>query len=241
LQISANYPGIQGIGFAQVVSPVEREAHIRQVRAEGFPDYRIWPEGDREVYTSIVYLEPFDWRNRRAFGYDMFQEPTRRAAMERARDTGLPSLSAKVRLVQETEQAVQAGFLMYLPVYRTAAPAGVEDRREQLIGYVYSPFRTDNFMRGFLGNRERHIALQIYDGDTPSDETLMHATASNDRPGASEAPFVATAPFELGGRIWTLRFTALSSLRADEGKTLTSLALCRRSNRCPVVPSCLCR
>jgi PAS domain S-box-containing protein len=218
LQIPDSYPGIQGIGFAQVVSAADRRAHIREIRAEGFPDYRIWPEGDREVYTSIVYLEPFDWRNQRAFGYDMFQEPVRRAAMERARDTGLPGVSGKVTLVQETKRAVQAGFLMYLPVYGTPAPADVADRRQQLVGYVYSPFRADNFMRGLLGDRERHIALQIFDGETPSDETLMD-TATNSL-GAAEAPFVAAVPLVLGGRTWTLRFAALPSLRADRGKPL---------------------
>jgi PAS domain S-box-containing protein len=219
-QIRDSYPGIQGVGYAQVVSAADRQAHMREVRAEGFPEYRIWPEGEREVYTSVVYLEPFDWRNQRAFGYDMFQEPIRRAAMERARDTGLPSVSGKVTLVQETEKAVQAGFLMYLPVYGTSAPADVADRRQQLIGYVYSPFRADNFMRGLLGDRERHIALQIFDGDTPSDETLMDTTTSTNGLAAAEAAFVATVPLELGGRIWTLRFTALPSLRADQGKAL---------------------
>ena len=36
-----NYPGIQGIGFAKRVTAAEKEAHIRQLRAEGFPDYAI--------------------------------------------------------------------------------------------------------------------------------------------------------------------------------------------------------
>src|SRR3546814_13521456 len=120
-----------------------------------FPDYRIWPEGERAIYASIIYLEPFDWRNQRAFGYDMFLAPVRRAAMERARDTGLPSLSGKVKLVQETDEAVQAGFLMYLPVYRTVSPASVADRRLELAGYVSTPFRMTDFIHGLLGDRER--------------------------------------------------------------------------------------
>ncbi|MGH8223760.1 MAG: CHASE domain-containing protein, partial [Woeseiaceae bacterium] len=220
LQITENYPGIQGIGYAQVVSPADRQAHVLAVRAEGFPDYRIWPEGEREVYTSIVYLEPFDWRNQRAFGYDMFQGPIRRAAMERARDTGLASLSGKVTLVQETDEAVQAGFLMYLPVYRTPTPADTADRRRQLLGYVYSPFRMRDFMRGLRGDREGNVALQIFDGWTPLDEALMHTSASPDELKAAEAPFVAAVPLELSGRNWTLRFAALPSLRADRSKPL---------------------
>lgn len=94
-------PGVQGIGFALAIAPDELAAHEGAVRAEGFPDYRVRPEGPRGFYTSIVYLEPFQDRNLRAFGYDMFSEPVRRQAMERARDTGEATLSGKVVLVQE--------------------------------------------------------------------------------------------------------------------------------------------
>jgi PAS domain S-box-containing protein len=220
LQISGNYPGIQGIGFAPVVTSRDVQAHLRNVRADGFPDYRIWPEGDRESYTPVLYLEPFDWRNQRAFGYDMFHDPVRRAAMERARDTGLPSLSAKVTLVQETEKDVQTGFLMYLPVFGTPAPADMAERRQQLVGFVYSPFRMDNFMRGLLGDRDRHVALQIFDGEMPSDEAHMGTGGLADGVEVTEAALVATLPLELDGHTWTLHFAALPSLRADQSKPL---------------------
>jgi CHASE1-domain containing sensor protein len=80
-KVQTLFPGIQGIGFSKVIQPSELARHIRRVRAEGFPDYTVRPEGKRDLYTSIIYLEPFDTRNRRAFGFDMFSEPVRRAAM----------------------------------------------------------------------------------------------------------------------------------------------------------------
>jgi PAS domain S-box-containing protein len=224
LHITENYPGIQGIGLAQVVPPAEKAAHILGIRNEGFPDYRIWPEGERAVYTSIIYLEPFDWRNQRAFGYDMLSEPVRRAAMERSRDTGLASLSGRVTLVQETDEAVQVGFLVYLPVYRTASPAGVAERRRELVGYVYSPFRMGDFMRGLLGDRQRDVGLEIFDGEAPSDDALMYSTFSQDEPPPlEEAAFVETVPLNLSGRTWTLRFSALPSLSVDRSKPLIVL------------------
>lgn len=48
----------------------------------------------------------------------MFSEDIRRKAMARARDTGLPALSGKVILKQETDTDVQNGFLLYVPVYK---------------------------------------------------------------------------------------------------------------------------
>jgi PAS domain S-box-containing protein len=216
LHITENYPGIQGLGFAQVVPAAEREAYLQQVRNEGFPYYRIWPEGERAIYTAIVYLEPFDWRNQRAFGYDMFTEPVRRAAMEHARDSGLASISGKVKLVQETDEDVQAGFLMYLPVYRTVSPANMESRRRALIGYVYSPFRMDDFMHGLLVKKNHHVGLEIFDGQAPSADTLLYSSLSPDELHAyEETSFVETVSFNVNGRAWTLRFSALPSLKVD--------------------------
>ena len=88
LKIQEQYPGIQGISYAVHIPAARLDAHLRTIRAEGFPDYAIRPAGVRAEYTSIIYIEPFDWRNQRAFGFDMLTEANRRAAMERARDTG---------------------------------------------------------------------------------------------------------------------------------------------------------
>jgi hypothetical protein len=139
--------------------------HVLAVRSEGFTDYHIKPAGDRDELSSIIYLEPFDWHNRRAFGFDMFTEPARRAAMILARDRGAPSISGKVTLVQETDHGVQNGFLMYLPVYQTAVPpATVEERGAGLVGYVYAPFRMRDLMRGILGSDQfSGVRLEIYD------------------------------------------------------------------------------
>jgi len=122
IRSEATLTNIQGIGLSLIVAPDDLDNHQASVRAEGFPDYQITPSGDREFYTSIVYLEPFDLRNRQAFGYDMYSEPVRRAAMQQARDTGSAALSGKVELLQETGEDIQAGTLMYVPVYRAGTP-----------------------------------------------------------------------------------------------------------------------
>ena len=182
LDINQHYQGLQGIGFSKRILPSEKETHIRQIRAEGFPQYDIKPGGERPEFTSIIFLEPFDWRNQRAFGYDMFSEPVRKEAMTRARDTGLAAMSGKVTLLQEASTDVQAGFLMYLPVYRKGEqPKILEKRREELAGYVYSPFRVNNFMQGILAEKQGYAELQIFDGDKPLKETLLYISGKAER------------------------------------------------------------
>ncbi|MDQ1336786.1 MAG: hypothetical protein QG552_3736, partial [Thermodesulfobacteriota bacterium] len=212
LQINQYYPGIQGVGFSKRILPSEKAAHLRQIRGEGFPQYTIKPDGERPEYTSIIFLEPFDWRNQRAFGYDMFSEPTRKEAMIRARDTGIAALSGKVTLVQETVKDIQAGFLIYLAIYREGEPLEtLEQRRKALMGYVYSPFRMNDFIKGILVEKEGYVELQIFDGDKPLKETLLYRSDSAEEPhNDPEGHHFATnqSVLEYAGHRWLLSFVS---------------------------------
>ncbi|WP_296805121.1 CHASE domain-containing protein [Thiocapsa sp.] len=217
LRLDDQMPGIQGVGFSLPIMPEQLQAHLDVVRREGFPDYRVWPEGERSLYSSIRYLEPFSGRNLRAFGYDMFSEPVRRAAMEEARDRDIAALSGRVRLVQETDEDVQAGALMYVPVYHDGMPVGtIEERRAALAGWVYSPYRMNDLMRGILGRWEQRdgmrIRLAVYDGDGLAPETLLY----DSQPGAPIAGSpggtgVARIPLDFNGYRWTLVFSSQAS------------------------------
>jgi CHASE1-domain containing sensor protein len=210
LQVDKYYQGVQGLGFSKRILPSEKKAHIRQIREEGFSNYDIQPDGDRPEYTSIIFLEPFDWRNQRAFGYDMFSEPTRKEAMVKARDTGLPAVSGKVTLLQETDKDVQAGFLMYLPVYRKGpVPETPEQRREALTGYVYSPFRMNDFMRGLLYEKRGYVELQIFDGDKPLKDALIYPGGDSESlilHSGHPHFFTHQSVIEYAGRHWLLIF-----------------------------------
>ncbi len=213
LRVSKTFPGIQGLGFSKVIQPAELAQHIQQIRAEGFPSYTVRPPGERDVYTSIIFLEPFDVRNQRAFGYDMFSEPVRRVTMEHARDTDTPSISGQVKLVQEIGQDVQAGFLMYVPVYRVGMSIeSVEERRAAIQGYVYSPFRVGNLMRGIFSTPVSDIDIKIYDGTELSKSSMMyHNSDLSVVLNEKVTPlFSSRKIINLYGHQWTLAFTTLS-------------------------------
>lgn len=175
LRLTEMYPGIQGLGFSRLIAPDELERHIDAVRREGFAGYTVQPAGPRDVYSSIIFLEPFSGRNLRAFGYDMHSEPVRRAAMVRARDSGEAALSGKVRLMQEAGREEQAGLLMYVPVYRNDAPqATPAERQAALLGWAYAPFRMRDLMNGIQGGRTGELDIEIYDGERPLPEALLY-------------------------------------------------------------------
>lgn len=214
LELNEDYPGIQGIGYAINIPATERAMVEQQIRDEGFPDFKVWPEGKRNPYTAIIYLEPFDWRNQRAFGYDMFSEPTRHEAMQRARDTGEAALSGKVLLVQETDKEPQAGTLLYVPLYKKGISLGsIAQRQQALIGWIYSPYRMDNLIEGMLGKFSSNIRLRIYDVDHSDPEALLFDSISNDSGAAdSYTPLITQSlTLETAGRVWMLDFEALPS------------------------------
>jgi len=203
-------PGVQGLGFAELIPTQRRAEHIARIRAEGFPEYTVRPPGERLVTTAIIFLEPFNDRNRRAFGFDMYSEPVRRAAMERARDTGEATLSGKVELVQETGLDVQAGTLMYFPVYRHGAALDTEtQRRAALIGWVYSPYRMNDLMRGILNDwhdyEGKTTDLEIYSGHVASPANRLFDSFPTATPSAKSLLFQQRS-IDFNGTSWLLEF-----------------------------------
>lgn len=212
-KLDKNLPGIQGVGFSVIIKKKQLQRHIQQVRKEGFTEYTVRSTGNEEIYTSIIYLEPFVDRNLRAFGYDMYSEPIRRKAMEQACDYDIAALSGKVLLVQETGKDMQAGTLMYVPVYRNGLPTNtIEERRSAIIGWVYSPYRMIDLMQGILGRWDLHdnntIHLQIYDNDSISPNSLLFDSKSNDTiVHTDKSVEILTIPIVFNGKKWTLQFS----------------------------------
>ncbi len=219
LNLTQNYPGIQGVGFSLVVRPEDLSSHIEKIKKEGFPVYTIKPAGNRDIYTSVVYLEPFDWRNQRAFGYDMFSEQTRRLAMAQSRDENKIISSGMVTLIQETEKNKQPGFLMYLPIYQHNKPhTTLIERRENLVGWVYAPFRIHDLMLGIMGPHfgevGNTIAFDIYDGDKAAPDKLIYDfQAHTGMPvNGDQAVFSSLKHVNIGGHIWTIKIHSLPNL-----------------------------
>lgn len=208
LELSGNYPGIQGVGFSKVIPAAEMDRHVQSVQAEGFGKYLVRPSGQRERYTSIVYLEPFAGRNLAAFGYDMYSEPVRSHAMDLSLSSRDIAISGKVRLLQETHGREQAGFLMYLPVFLHQGGASrAGDRWDGLLGWVFSPFRAEDLMLGIFGQSEMLVDVAVHDGSEVDPERLLYDSTLLHPSEPSFSPEHArTRTLDLFGRTWTLSF-----------------------------------
>ncbi|RKT58135.1 PAS domain S-box-containing protein [Azonexus fungiphilus] len=198
--------GAQGVGLAMLVKPADKTAFEERLRAEGFSPHQIRPSGVRELYSSVLYLEPQNDRHRRAIGYDMLTDEMRRAAMERARDSGRPALTGKVILKLEPDgPAQQPGFLIYLPVYRVNLPREtVEQRRDAVLGFVFIPFRAGDLLNKIMAGREKDLDFSLFDAKV-APENLLYATRADGEQRPVGRHFVEL-PLELGGHRWIARF-----------------------------------
>lgn len=209
LRLGHFLPGIAGLGYAPYLRADEKTRFEQGVREEGFPDFAIWPKGDRKHYVPVNYIEPFAGANLRAFGYDMYDDPVRRAAMDRARDSSQIVLSGNVGLVQDGDQQPVSGFLLYAPVYDYRLPlATLSERRAAIRGFAYIPFRLEELISDTLGNRQQGIMLRIYEGSRPDPARLLYVSREEPRGHRLvHVPlFTRSLPLEFGGQTWTLLF-----------------------------------
>ena len=226
IELARNYPGIYGIGFSRRFSADELPDMVANMKKSGFPEFRVWPDNPRDEYHSIIYLQPQNQRNRLAMGYDMFTDPIRREAMERARDKGAPAASGRVVLIQEKTDPSnqQPGFLIYAPVYREDANISTEaDLRNALIGFVYSPFRADDFLERVTWEKHYDIDFTVYDGTEAKLENLLHTSAQTT---SSYAPrFKHAVSEDVAGRTWTIAFATKPSFEAASNQPFVKYTL----------------
>jgi PAS domain S-box-containing protein len=216
IELQKNYPGIQGIGFSQRLRSEDKTALVERMKHDGFPDFKIWPDTPRSEYNTIIYLQPMDNRNHIAIGFDMATEAVRRQAMEGARDSGTPVASGRVVLVQEPTTQQQYGFLIYAPVYRNGVDVStVKARQDALFGFVYSPFRVDDFIAPVFSEKDFDVSFKIYDGNEVKAETLLR-----DSPFETKPDLTKQTTIDFAGRSWTLVYATKPSFELSSSRTL---------------------
>jgi signal transduction histidine kinase/CheY-like chemotaxis protein len=198
-------PELQALAWDPRVPGGDREAWETRAHDEGFPGFHFTEQqADGTIiaapphpeYFPVFFLETLQ-RNQPAFGLDVSAEPRRRAALERARDTGDATATAPIRLAQETGS--QRGFLVLQPLYR-GEPQTVEQRRAALSGFAVAVFRIGDLVESPLRTAAtKGIAVTITDA---ADAAVIFQQLT---PGPTNGDGWS-APFEIAGRRWTLDF-----------------------------------
>ena len=223
LNLDANFSGVHAVGVVEWVPAARKASHVAKMREEGVAGYTIEPDGQREVYAPIVQREPYVGLIRSSPGFDAWNDPVRRSAMERARDSGMAALSGAVHLSVDMDADLRPGFIMYLPIYAAGEPQeNVAQRRAHITGWVYASFRMHDVMASLYGEQPAGVSLAVYDGVAPSDAAVLYHTPSANRPHGP-ALISANEYLVVNGRDWTLSMSASDDLRSRLGSNAEAL------------------
>ena len=186
-----NNPSIRSLSFQRLLTQAELPAYEARMRKR-YPNFSIWHwvDGKRlrmgrlPGYRVIDYLEPIPG-NEAAFGLDVSADPGQLGAMQRARDTGLPSASDFVRLLLDQES--QRSFVLLMPVYRFGAVlTDIESRRRAVIGFTSAIIRTGTLVENSLKESNLlpgpEISLALYAGGSPDQRVLAFRIGSDQAP-----------------------------------------------------------
>ncbi|MEL7237373.1 MAG: CHASE domain-containing protein [Planctomycetota bacterium] len=221
--LETEFPGAIGFGAIDRVPREELEAFTQREQADdgvGFlphggtlaePD--ALSAGHDELYI-IKHIFPLA-TNRAAWGLDVGSEHNRREGIERAIDTGEPTITGRIELVQSAVH--RPGFLYYMPIYTPGMPLlTAQQRRDALLTVVYAPMLLDEGMIGAKSMVDEKLDFEIYDGPVARDDQLLHASTmqgiTNARAKATDLTklpqlpmFESVRPITVGGRTWTVR------------------------------------
>ncbi|MBD1549562.1 CHASE domain-containing protein [Roseibium aggregatum] len=217
LDLEGEFEGIRGIGYARLLETGDEAEAAGDLQRNYGLAREVWPETSQDLRTPIVLLEPSDERNRVALGYDMFSEDRRRNAMRAAMESGKPTASAPVELVQEITSVKQAGFLVYIPFKQFPSSRRVD-------GFVYAPFRAGDLHRAAL-DRVPRLPVTIETTDTTEGTTgratggtpngsgdLLFRSAGYGEDTAYEG-LAAERVVDMAGRQWTFKVHATPAFR----------------------------
>ncbi|MEI7836750.1 MAG: CHASE domain-containing protein, partial [Planctomycetota bacterium] len=178
----AGHPCVQAIEWIPRLTRDQRkeyEAHARQEGVTGFEITERDSQGtliraaERKEYFPVYYVEPYK-SNAMAMGFDLASEPTRRAAMEAARDTGMPALTDPVTIVQAKKESRRV--LAFIPTYgKGPVPQTVQERRTRLLGFTLGIYQMDRLVEDALSHLSpAGLAFQLEDMYAAPDSRLLY-------------------------------------------------------------------
>ncbi|MBN9429958.1 MAG: CHASE domain-containing protein [Burkholderiales bacterium] len=204
LDIERTYGGLLAVSFAAWLRAEQVPAFESMARADGLPQFHVWPPGDRAKVSAVLYAEPADPINQRSLGYDMYADPVRQSAMQTARDSGLPTLTPPLPMMQEAGGNAPLAVTMFLPLYRYSASVGtVDERRKALAGWVFAPFRPADLVASLGRAHAPAMSIRLLAEHGAAPAAVLYADAP--APPVGSSPQAALrVPIDVLGSVWIL-------------------------------------
>jgi diguanylate cyclase (GGDEF)-like protein len=168
-QLLSDQSAILGMSWVPRVTRDQRDSHERAGARDGLPDYRIKsvasdgslaPSPDRSEYLPVFYTAT-EARDSRVYGLDLNDGSIRQQTLERARDGDRLAVSPHFTL--QRGEGDRTGFFVAAAVYRRGLPhETVQDRNDNLVGFVQSVFQTSVLLETIINTTTKAAGLDLY-------------------------------------------------------------------------------
>ncbi len=204
--VLSRHPFTSGIGYVDIIPSDQIGQYVESRQAE-VPGLTIQPAGQRELYTAIRHISPVNPATTKVIGYDMFAEPVRKSAMEKARDSGTVAMTSPVQLVQDQGKENTYGVIAYCPVYKNGMPTSTPAQRKQAIaGYTFFSFRPSDFITNISTANPSQLNSASY--TVTDSSTGVSVTSKVFSPTKSEIKYDAVQRAGIIDREWVIGLTA---------------------------------
>lgn len=181
LSLSKSFEGMNGMGVVFKVHDDELDKYLLKVKKDISSDFnfkKVPSSLDQNSVTDknhyiITFIEPLA-DNMAARGLDLGSELNRKTAADKARLTGMPALTDRIRLIQDKTK--RYGFLAYLPVYKKGFSIVTQKEREIAFSHwIYAPFVTEKFIDTiFKKINNQDIVFQLYNSPEFNSDSLTY-------------------------------------------------------------------
>ena len=180
--------------------------HLPEIQGLGF--IKALPENgvDRPMFapTASAYLKISD--------KNLLMEQQKRLAMSASKTDRLPVITPVIDLLEEKTSAIHPGFVIYFPVYgKNAANSTNDDGSKKEIGYVFTYFSVQDFMRNMSSQVGDDIHILLFEGLDRAPGALLY----NSRP---DSPAVFSEPNTKEKTILFAWPTQFWSIKASPGE-----------------------
>ncbi len=165
--LNERYQSVQSIGYIRLVTPEDAPGLASYMATQGVDTFTISPVADGDtVYAPVTYSQPVASHTPPLYGFNMYSETNRKAAMLHAQKSGKTTITRRLVPTIATLDNKVTGFNMYAPYYSVNMPLDtVAGRQAAIRGYVFAGFRSSVFFAGIaksvdMPNAGFRIAVQ---------------------------------------------------------------------------------
>ncbi len=223
LDLTRRYPGVTAVGFAAWIPSADTATLEAGIRAGAGSEFRVTPPTSAQAMRApVVTLSPLNDATRAAWGFDLYSDPVRRAALDLARLNNTVQATGQVNLQRTPGGPSNLGFLLILPVWNGMQPTDDEQVQDggggtrTLAGFIYLVAHANEFL------------ARLDDGGMPtglSISTLLGGQRLETRPLPDSLSFRYDTKLTLAGQLWTLNYGAPMGFGRDLAANLPLLTL----------------